>query len=154
MRVLFCGLLMILLAGCGQATSGANAVPLEGVSFAPSLQVDLSQMERLGSGVYVRDLVIGTGPQVTRGTRVAMHYAGFLPDGTPVDANTPPMAPFDFVLGQGRVIRGWDDGILGMRAGGQRQLVVPPSAAYGGRRVGRVPPNATLVFVVKLVTAR
>ena len=145
---------MILFAGCGPATSAANTVELEGISFAPALQVDLSQMERLSSGVYIRDLVTGTGPQATRGTRVAMHYAGFLPDGTPIDANTPPMAPYDFVLGQGRVIRGWDDGILGMRAGGQRQLVIPPGEAYGGRRVGNVPPNATLVFVVKLVNAR
>jgi FKBP-type peptidyl-prolyl cis-trans isomerase FkpA len=154
MRLFLPGLLVILLAGCGPATSGANVIPLEGITFAPALQVDLSQMERLASGVYVRDLVIGTGPQATRGTRVAMHYAGFLPDGTQVDSNTPPMAPFNFVIGEGKVIRGWDEGILGMRAGGQRQLVIPPSAGYGGSRVGTVPPNATLVFVVKLVSAR
>lgn len=155
MRLSSCGL-VLLLAGCGPAAAGSSstAMPLEAISFSPSLQVDLAQMERLASGTYIRDLVIGTGPQATRGTRVAMHYAGFLPDGTPIDANTPPMAPYDFVLGQGRVIRGWDDGILGMRAGGQRQLVIPPSEGYGGRRVGTVPPNATLVFVVKLVSAR
>lgn len=153
MRHLLCALL-VLLTGCGQATAGANAVPLEGISFAPQLQVDLTQMERTTSGVYVRDLVIGTGPTATRGQRVGMHYAGFLPDGTPIDARTPPSVPYDFVLGQGKVIRGWEAGILGMRVGGQRQLVIPPSEAYGGRRVGTVPPNATLVFVVKLVSAR
>jgi FKBP-type peptidyl-prolyl cis-trans isomerase FkpA len=154
MRLLFCGLLAVL-AGCGGASAGtSSAVPLEGVSFTPGLQVDLTQMERTSSGVYWRELVVGEGPQVTRGQRVSVHYAGFLPDGTPVDANAPPSAPYTFVLGQGRVIRGWEAGLLGMRAGGQRQLVIPPSEGYGGRRVGKIPPNSTLVFIVQLVSAR
>lgn len=155
-RLLF---LLFAAAGCSSAGASAGApapaaVPLESITFAPALQVDLAGMERTGTGVYYRDLVEGQGPPVRSGQSVQVHFAGFLPDGTQFDAVAPPREPVRFELGRRDVIRGWDSGIVGMRAGGQRQLVVPPAQGYGERGMGRVPPNATLVFVIKLVSAR
>lgn len=147
-------LVVLFTAACASGGATAGAPALEGVSFAPALQVDLAAMERTGTGVYFRDLVVGEGPRARRGQRVAVHYAGFLPDGTQVDALAPPSAPLEFTVGEGTVIRGWESGVVGMRPGGQRQLVVPPAQGYGSRRVGAIPPNATLVFVIKLVSAR
>jgi peptidylprolyl isomerase len=150
-RLLFLSLLLLITSGCAAAGSG---LALESITFAPSLQVDLAAMQRTATGVYYRDLVVGQGPQVSRGHRVAVHFAGFLPDGTQFQQVAAPNAPVEFELGTGAVIRGWESGMVGMRPGGQRQLVVPAAQAYGSRQVGRVPPNANLVFVIKLVSAR
>ncbi|HEX6369495.1 MAG TPA: FKBP-type peptidyl-prolyl cis-trans isomerase [Longimicrobium sp.] len=146
-------LLLAVTAGCSAAPD-TGAIAPESITFAQQLQVDLAAMQRTSTGVYYRDLAVGEGPQIRRGHRVAVHFAGFLPDGTQIDAVAPPSAPVEFELGAGRVIRGWESGMVGMRAGGQRQLVIPAAQAYGGRRVGLVPPNSTLVFVIKLVSAR
>jgi FKBP-type peptidyl-prolyl cis-trans isomerase FkpA len=154
MKRLFCGLLLLAItSGCSAAAAGSG-VALESVTFAPSLQVDLAAMQRTSTGVYYRDMVVGQGPQVSRGHRVAVHFAGFLPDGTQFQQVAAPNAPVEFELGSGAVIRGWESGMVGMRPGGQRQLVIPAAQAYGSRQVGRVPPNANLVFVIKLVSAR
>lgn len=158
MRGLLCGVLGVTLAACGGAPAGgeapAPAVALETMTFAPALEVDLAASERLSSGVYVRDLRPGEGPSVRRGDRVAVRYVGWLPDGTMFDAIVPPSTPREFRLGDRDVIRGWESGIVGMKAGGQRQIIVPPSLGYGGRRVDDIPPNSTLVFLVELVSAR
>ena len=154
MRLLSLLCVLMMAAGCGAAAGTSSALGPESIAFAPSLQVDLSAMERTSDGVYVRDLVVGQGPSVRRGSRVSVHFAGFLPDGTQIDAVAAPSPPVELELGARGVIRGWESGILGMRAGGQRQLVIPPALAYGSRQVGRVPPNSTLVFVIKLVQAR
>jgi FKBP-type peptidyl-prolyl cis-trans isomerase FkpA len=155
MRRFLTPLFALLIAGCSSAgvpSSGPN--PFGGISFTPALQVDLGAMERTARGVYFRDLAIGEGPEARRGHRVRVHFAGFLPDGTQIDALAPPAQPMAFELGKGDVIPGWEAGIVGMREGGQRQLVVPPAQGYGSRGRGRVPPNATLVFVIKLVSVR
>lgn len=145
--------LLLIAAGCSAAADTGSIAP-ESITFAPQLQVDISAMQRTSTGVYYRDLAVGEGPQIRRGHTVQVHFAGFLPDGTQIDAVAPPSAPVQFEMGAGRVIRGWESGMLGMRAGGQRQLVIPAAQAYGGRRVGLVPPNSNLVFVIKLVSAR
>ncbi|HSJ25680.1 MAG TPA: FKBP-type peptidyl-prolyl cis-trans isomerase [Longimicrobiales bacterium] len=137
----------LIAAGCA---STPLATP-DDVMFAPSLNVDLAQMERLPSGVYVRDLREGAGGVVQRGQRVAVHFVGWLADGTQFDGVAPPSPPVQFQLGAGEVIRGWDDGIAGMRAGGQRMIVVPAARGYGRQRTGNVPPNSVLVFVVEVV---
>jgi FKBP-type peptidyl-prolyl cis-trans isomerase FkpA len=148
-------LFALLIAGCSSAGAPSSGPsPLEGISFTPALQVDLGAMERTVRGVYFRDLAIGEGPEARRGHTVRVHFAGFLPDGTQIDALAPPAQPMTFELGKGDVIPGWEAGIVGMREGGQRQLVVPPAQGYGSRGQGRVPANATLVFVIKLVSVR
>jgi FKBP-type peptidyl-prolyl cis-trans isomerase len=159
MRGLLCGMLGMMMAACASA-AGVGAEPAaqpaatEALTFAPALEVNLAASERLPSGVYVRDIRAGEGPSVRRGDRVTVRYVGWLPDGTLFDAIVPPSTPREFRLGDGEVIRGWESGMVGMKAGGQRQIVVPPAQGYGGRRVGNIPPNSTLVFLVELVSAR
>lgn len=156
MRRLLCGMMtMLVLAGCAAAAAEeAPAAAPETLSFAPALNVDLAAMQRMDGGLYVRDVRVGGGRTVGRGDEVAVRYATWLPDGAMMDANVAPAAPREFRLGARQVIRGWDQGVAGMRVGGQRQLVVPPSLGYGSRRVGNIPPNATLVFLVEVVSAR
>ena len=99
------------------------------------------------------DTIVGTGEEATLYSTVAVHYTGWLADGTKFDSSLDRGKPFEFVLGAGRVIRGWDQGVLGMRVGGTRELVIPPELAYGkqGAGQGLIPPDATLKFQVKLV---
>jgi hypothetical protein len=148
------GTLLLMMTACGGGGTAAPAPAPEPMTFAPSLSVDLSRMQRLRTGVYVRDVVPGIGPAVQRGAMVRVRYAGWLTDGTVVDAVLPPSEPRVFRLVRGQVIRGWESGLEGMRPGGQRQLVVPPDQAYGRRGRGGIPPNATLVFLVELVSVR
>jgi FKBP-type peptidyl-prolyl cis-trans isomerase FkpA len=149
------GLTLLLAAALASMScaSAPSAAP-EDLVFAPSLNVDLSAMERLPSGVYVRDLRAGTGAEVRAGQQLAVHYVGWLPDGTQFDATAPPSPPVEFTLGNGEVIRGWDRGLPGMRVGGQRMLVVPAALGYGRQRTSAVPPNSVLVFVIEVVRAR
>ncbi|MGZ5444676.1 MAG: FKBP-type peptidyl-prolyl cis-trans isomerase [Thermoanaerobaculia bacterium] len=97
----------------------------------------------------------GTGAQPQAGQMVSVHYTGWLTDGTKFDSSRDRGAPIEFPLGQGRVIKGWDEGIAAMKIGEKRTLVIPPALGYGARGTGGViPPNATLVFKVELVGAR
>lgn len=88
------------------------------------------------------------------GNTVKVHYTGWLTDGTKFDSSADHGEPFEFRLGAGNVIKGWDEGIAGMRVGGRRQLRIPPALAYGPRAVGPIPANATLIFDVELVEVR
>lgn len=97
----------------------------------------------------------GTGPQPQPGQTVKVHYSGWLTDGTPFDSSRERGTPFEFPIGQGRVIQGWDEGVMAMKVGEVRTLVIPPSLGYGARGAGGViPPNATLVFKVELLGTR
>ncbi|HEU4885323.1 MAG TPA: FKBP-type peptidyl-prolyl cis-trans isomerase [Longimicrobium sp.] len=149
-RFLMLALLSLLASGC--TPPPPPPAPPTAITFAPDLQVNLSAMQVTTTGVYYRDLVVGEGPLVRYRRRVGVHLAGFLPDGTQFQQVALPSPPMEFELGLGDVIRGLEAGMIGMRPGGQRQLVIPPSQGYGVRRVGQVPPNSTLVFVVKLVS--
>jgi FKBP-type peptidyl-prolyl cis-trans isomerase FkpA len=142
---------VLVFSGC--ASGGAGGGPaMESLAFAPSLAVDLALMTRTPSGLYYQDLRLGQGREAGAGDQVEVHYAGWLPDGTLVDSHVPPAEPLGFIVGGGEVIRGWDEGVLGMRPGGSRKLVVPPNLAYGSRGVpGAIPRNAALVFQVELV---
>jgi len=112
--------------------------------------------------LQVTDVKVGTGADATNGKNVTVHYTGWLyresaPDkkGTKFDSSVDRNQPFSFVLGAGQVIRGWDQGVAGMKVGGQRTLVIPPSLGYGSTGAGGViPPNATLVFDVELIGTR
>jgi FKBP-type peptidyl-prolyl cis-trans isomerase len=104
------------------------------------------------SGLRYRDTEGGTGAEAKAGDHVAVHYTGTLEDGRKFDSSRDRGTPLEFVLGTGMVIRGWDEGVAGMKVGGQRTLFIPPELGYGARGVpGVIPPNATLIFDVELV---
>jgi FKBP-type peptidyl-prolyl cis-trans isomerase len=120
--------------------------------YAPELGSDLGDMEETGSGLYVLDVREGDGEEATSGATVVVHYTGWLPNGVKFDSSRDRAEPFTFVLGEGRVIPGWEEGVAGMKVGGQRRLVIPPHLGYGPIGAGDViPPDATLVFDVELL---
>ncbi len=101
------------------------------------------------------DVVVGTGAEATTGSTVSVNYVGMLADGTIFDASEKHGGPFSFGLGAGQVIKGWDMGVVGMKVGGKRQLIIPADLAYGNQAVGGViPANATLIFDVELVEVK
>ena len=106
------------------------------------------------SGLKYQDLKVGDGAIAETGMTASVHYTGWLTDGTKFDSSLDRGQPFSFRLGAGQVIRGWDDGVKGMRVGGKRKLTIPPDLGYGqaGTPGGPIPPNATLVFDVELVS--
>lgn len=116
-------------------------------------------MTELPSGLKFEDTVVGSGPSPTRGQTCVMHYTGWLFDGTTrgakFDSSVDRGQPFEFPIGAGRVIKGWDEGVATMKVGGKRTLVIPPALGYGDRGAGGViPPRATLWFDVELLGLR
>jgi FKBP-type peptidyl-prolyl cis-trans isomerase len=103
------------------------------------------------SGLQYRDDSVGNGQEAKAGDHVAVHYTGTLLDGTKFDSSRDRGKPFQFGLGAGQVIRGWDEGVAGMKVGGRRTLVIPPALGYGSRGIGPIPPNSTLRFDVELI---
>jgi len=104
------------------------------------------------SGLIVEDINIGEGAAAAAGQKVTVHYTGWLTNGAKFDSSKDRNDPFVFPLGGGRVIKGWDEGVPGMKVGGKRKLTIPPALGYGARGAGSViPPNATLVFEVELL---
>jgi FKBP-type peptidyl-prolyl cis-trans isomerase FkpA len=108
------------------------------------------------SGLKLEDTVVGSGDEATPGRHVSVHYTGWLYEneqiGTKFDSSKDRGEPFGFALGAGRVIRGWDEGVVGMKVGGTRRLIIPADLGYGARGAGGViPPNATLLFEVELL---
>ena len=109
-------------------------------------------MTTTSSGLKYEDLQPGTGTEAKAGDTVQVHYTGWLTDGTQFDSSHDRNSPFTFKLGAGRVIKGWDEGVAGMRVGGKRKLTIPPDLGYGARGAGGViPPNAELIFEVELL---
>ena len=110
---------------------------------------------QLPGGLQYIDVVVGTGPEARPGQNVSVHYTGWLTNGQKFDSSRDRGQPFSFPLGGGRVIQGWDQGVAGMRVGGQRRLTIPPAMGYGASgAAGVIPPNATLIFDVELLGVR
>ncbi|WP_108977149.1 FKBP-type peptidyl-prolyl cis-trans isomerase [Leptospira ryugenii] len=101
--------------------------------------------------LVIQDIKVGKGKEAFSGSNVTVHYVGKLKNGTKFDSSRDRKQPFEFNLGAREVIRGWDKGIVGMKEGGIRKLVIPPELGYGERAVGSIPPNSTLVFEVELI---
>ncbi|MGV0999130.1 MAG: FKBP-type peptidyl-prolyl cis-trans isomerase [Fluviibacter sp.] len=107
------------------------------------------------SDLKIEDLEVGTGAEAQAGQMVTVHYTGWLTDGQKFDSSKDRNDPFVFPLGQGMVIKGWDQGVVGMKIGGKRKLTIPAELGYGARGAGGViPPNATLVFEVELLDTK
>ena len=127
---------------------------LSSTDFAEALHVNTDAMTTTPSGLRYQDLTPGTGAAAAPGHEVSVHYTGWLTDGTEFDSSVRHGQPLAFQLGRGQVIKGWDEGVAGMKVGGRRKLVIPPELGYGAVRNGPIPPNATLVFDVELLGVR
>ena len=107
------------------------------------------------SGLKYSDVVVGNGREAALGDTATVHYTGWLTDGKKFDSSVDRKEPFSFRVGAGQVIKGWDEGVAGMKVGGKRKLTIPPQLGYGARGAGGViPPNATLIFDVELLGLR
>ena len=143
-----------LLTACGGADKAATAVESK-----PEASSSAASSETAMGGLHMTDGKVGDGAEAQSGQVVSVHYTGWLYDeaaadkhGIKFDSSVDRGEPFRFPLGGGRVIQGWDEGVVGMKVGGQRTLVIPPEMAYGESGAGGViPPNATLVFDVELL---
>ncbi|MBV9175164.1 MAG: FKBP-type peptidyl-prolyl cis-trans isomerase [Chloroflexi bacterium] len=137
---------VLLLAGCGSSAAPQAAAP--GTTPAPT-EVTLAD------GLKYTDEQVGTGAEAQAGKTAVVHYTGWLMDGTKFDSSLDRNQPFSFPVGGGKVIKGWDEGVAGMKVGGKRVLIVPPELGYGSRGAGGViPPNATLKFEVQLLDVK
>jgi FKBP-type peptidyl-prolyl cis-trans isomerase FkpA len=154
-------LAILALAGCQQGTSTESAPPstpeaAEQSSESAAQEAPEAEEVTTRSGLKYQDLVVGDGSLAERGMTAMVNYTGWLTDGTKFDSSLDPgRQPLAFTIGRGMVIRGWEEGVQGMRVGGKRRLTIPPDLAYGERGFpGAIPPNSTLVFEVELLDVR
>ncbi len=137
---------LILLVSCGifGAAWYSNQRSVVAITENTETIMDTSKLK-------IVDSVVGTGAEAVNGKTVSVHYTGKLDNGTVFDSSVSRGVPFEFPLGAGMVIEGWELGISGMKVGGKRTLTIPPELGYGNRDMGTIPPNSTLTFEVELL---
>ena len=148
LRALLLTFVPLTLSAClgdSSTTSNFPLVPIESTTFATSLGVNLAASTKTASGLYYRDITVGTGKTIVAGDSINVKYSGALANGSVFDPGT---RPYGFTI-PGSVIQGWNEGLLGMKVGGTRQLIIPPSLGYGANGRDQIPPNAVLVFTVQ-----
>ena len=126
---------------------GLNGSSNTGTPSQPNPQASTATTDKL----QIQDEKIGSGAAVQKGDTININYVGTLTNGTKFDASADHGGPFTTQIGVGQVIKGWDEGIIGMKVGGKRKLIIPPSLGYGNQNMGSIPPNSTLIFQVELV---
>jgi len=149
------------LRACALALSVAlaGATLLAGANAPATAQTSGSKMTTTASGLKIEDTKVGTGASPKTGQTCVMHYTGWLyvngAKGQKFDSSVDRKEPFEFQIGRGMVIKGWDEGVASMKVGGKRTLIIPPELGYGARGAGGViPPNATLMFEVELLAVK
>jgi FKBP-type peptidyl-prolyl cis-trans isomerase len=136
------------LAGCNQAADqGGSSQQVD----TAAISTDAKVTTKTGLKYTVLKEGAANAPAAKAGDNVSVHYTGWLTNGSKFDSSVDRNQPFEFPLGQGRVIPGWDEGVAGMKVGEKRKLVIPPELGYGSRDMGQIPPNSTLVFEVELL---
>jgi FKBP-type peptidyl-prolyl cis-trans isomerase FkpA len=142
----------VALSGCGTpAQTAAPSSPAQPTEPATSQAATPVAPAPVAKGLIIKDTVVGKGAEAKSGDKVTVNYTGWLTDGKKFDSSIG-KAPFEFTLGAGEVIPGWDQGVAGMKVGGKRKLTIPPDLGYGATGAGGViPPNATLLFDVELL---
>jgi peptidylprolyl isomerase len=143
----------VLFAGVAISAMGVGCEPLPQSAPARTATAPSASASGAAQGSLEKvDLVVGTGAEAKKGTAITVHYVGTLLDGTKFDSSIDRGKPFSFIVGESKVIRGWHEGVLGMRVGGKRKLIIPPQLGYGeAGSPPDIPPNATLVFEVELL---
>ena len=142
-----CFVAVLSLTACAEKPSAPPAAPKE----TPAMPANTKEVTT-ASGLKYTDVVEGNGGSPKKGQTVVVHYTGTLTDGSKFDSSVDRNEPFKFKIGVGMVIKGWDEGVMSMKVGGKRRLVIPSELGYGARGAGGViPPNATLIFDVELL---
>jgi peptidylprolyl isomerase len=126
----------------------ANTADTNTTATSPAAAVGV---KTLAGGLMYQDVVVGTGAEAVDGATISVHYVGTLENGTKFDSSIDRGQPFEFKLGAGQVIQGWEKGFVGMKVGGKRKLLIPAAMAYGDRAVGPIPANSNLLFEVELL---
>jgi len=153
MKTLVLVVILLVFAGLIVAQTAAKKAAPQPAASGPTKVT--GEPTKTASGLEYWDIKVGTGAVAQTGHHVKVDYTGWLTNGKKFDSSVGTGKPFDLVLGAGQVIKGWDEGIAGMKVGGKRQLRIPPDLAYGQRGYpGAIPPNATLIFDVRLVEAQ
>ncbi len=145
--VIFIGV-MIVAGGIYALTRGTGSTQ---PTATPQPVIDDTGATTTASGLKYIDIVEGTGPSPQTGQRITVHYTGTLTNGSKFDSSVDTGQPYEFPIGRGEVIKGWDEGLMTMKVGGKRKLIVPPDLAYGKRGRPGIPPNSTLLFEVELL---
>jgi FKBP-type peptidyl-prolyl cis-trans isomerase FkpA len=149
-------LVPLAFAAClnGTETITYPNVPIESTTFATSLNVNLATSTKTATGMYFRDVTVGTGKTAAVGDSVSVYYSGALANGQLFDQLVSPATPYGVRVGANRVIPGFEQGLVGMKVGGVRQLIIPPALAYGSAGNSGIPPYSVLVFQVNMVAAQ
>ncbi len=145
----------LMTLGCRDFLSAHRSLDtIQTARFDPGLRVDLKASTKLPSGLVYRDLVVGPGPEVVDGTEATVGYVLWNTEGKQIEASDD-ADPYIVTVGKGAVIKGWDQGLVGMHVGGRRQLIVPPELGYGDKGSGtKIDPNTILVFMVEVLAAK
>jgi FKBP-type peptidyl-prolyl cis-trans isomerase len=144
-----------VFSGAGSSKKQLLATPVPSATIVSTVEPIASASGKAimeTDKLIIQDQVIGTGTEAVAGKKITVNYTGTLTNGTKFDSSlNPGRTPFEFTLGAGEVIQGWDQGFAGMKIGGKRKLTIPPSLGYGATDMGLIPPNSTLIFEVELL---
>lgn len=150
-HILVAAIATVLAVACTKKAEDSTTQPS---TDTQTTQTTTTTTAATAAKVETTDSVVGKGAEAVNGKAITVHYTGTLKDGTKFDSSVDRKEPFTFTLGAGQVIKGWEQGIVGMKVGGKRKLTIPAELAYGNNAVGAIPANSTLIFDVELIEVK